>query len=115
MSRLSLVSLLVADYDEAVAYYVDALGFTLVEDTGLGGGRRWVVLAPQGSQDMGILLARASTEDQKALIGNQTGGRVFLFLHTDDFESEYERMRTAGVRFVEAPREEPYGRVVVFE
>jgi catechol 2,3-dioxygenase-like lactoylglutathione lyase family enzyme len=115
MSHLGLVSLVVRDYDEAIAFFVDALGFALVEDTPMGKEKRWVVVAPPGSRESRLLLARASTADERARVGNQAGGRVFLFLHTDNFASDYERMRAAGVRFVESPRDESYGTVVVFE
>lgn len=113
---LTMFALVVRDYDEAIAYYRDTLGFTLEEDTDLGGGKRWVVVAPPGAGETGarILLARASNERQAARVGDQTGGRVFLFLHTDDFARDHARFLAAGVTFVEAPREEVYGRVAVF-
>jgi catechol 2,3-dioxygenase-like lactoylglutathione lyase family enzyme len=111
--RLTLTALLVADYDEAIDFYVRKAGFDLVEDTDQGGGKRWVVVRPPGS-DAGILLARA-TGDQAARIGDQAGGRVMLFLQTDDFGRDHARMATAGVRFLEAPRHEPYGSVAVWE
>ena len=113
--RLSLVSLLVADYDEAIAFFTRALTFELCEDTALGGGKRWVVVRPPGRVGSGLLLARADGPAQVARIGDQTGGRVFLFLETDDFERDHARMTAAGVRFVEAPRQEAYGVVAVFE
>ena len=112
--RLALVTLLVRDYDEALAFYVGCLGFDLVEDTSLGGGKRWVVVAPGGA-GAALLLARAADAAQHARIGDQTGGRVFLFLHTDDFARDHRRLSQAGVRFLEAPRHEPYGTVAVFE
>jgi catechol 2,3-dioxygenase-like lactoylglutathione lyase family enzyme len=115
MSHLGLVSLVVRDYDEALAFYVDALGFEVVEDTALGQGKRWVVVAPPGANETALLLACAATDEQLARVGNQTGGRVFLFLYTDDFAADHERIRAAGVRFVEPPRTEPYGTVAVFE
>jgi catechol 2,3-dioxygenase-like lactoylglutathione lyase family enzyme len=115
MSHLGHVTLLVDDYDDAVGFFVEALGFTLVEDTALGGGKRWVVVAPPGSTETGLLLARAATDAQRAVVGAQTGGRVAFFLHTDDFTRDYARMKQAGVTFCEEPREEAYGRVVVFE
>ncbi len=115
MSRLSLVSLVVADYDEAIAFYVGVLGFELVEDTALGGGKRWVVVRPRSEEGSGLLLARASGEAQSARVGDQTGGRVFLFLETDDFERDHAAWSAAGVRFLEKPRHEPYGQVAVFE
>jgi catechol 2,3-dioxygenase-like lactoylglutathione lyase family enzyme len=111
--RLSLTALLVRDYDEAIAFYAGKLGFELVEDSDLGGGKRWVVVRPPGS-DAALLLARAVGE-QTARIGDQSGGRVFLFLETDDLGRDHARMIAAGVRFVRPPREEPYGTVAVFE
>ncbi|HVI34115.1 VOC family protein [Phenylobacterium sp.] len=111
--RLALTALLVADYDEALGFYVGKAGFELVEDTDMGAGKRWVVVRPPGS-DGGLLLARALGE-QAARIGDQAGGRVFLFLETDDFDRDHARMAAAGVRFLEEPRREPYGTVAVFE
>jgi catechol 2,3-dioxygenase-like lactoylglutathione lyase family enzyme len=111
---LALISLLVRDYDEAIAYYRGALGFTLDEDTPMGGEKRWVIMAPPGSQCR-LLLAKAANPAQAARIGDQTGGRVFLFLHTEDFDRDYARYQQAGVRFIGAPRDEPYGKVIVFE
>ncbi|HEY8616859.1 VOC family protein [Phenylobacterium sp.] len=111
--RLALTALLVRDYDEAIGFYVGKLGFELVEDTHMGGGKRWVVVRPAGSE-AGLLLARASGEQARA-VGDQAGGRVFLFLETDDFDRDHARMAAAGVRFLEAPRREPYGTVAVFE
>lgn len=115
MPSLGLVTLVVHDYDEAITFYVGALGFELVEDTDMGQGRRWVVVAPRGSQGSALLLARAVTDEQRARVGDQTGGRVFLFLHTDDFVRDHDAMTAAGVTFVEPPRAEPYGTVAVFE
>ena len=113
---LGLVSVVVRDYDEALDFYVGVLGFDLIEDTPVPDqSKRWVVVRPPGAGYGGILLARASDEEQAAHVGNQTGGRVFLFLHTDDFDRDYESMKANGVRFVEEPRNEPFGRVVVFE
>lgn len=111
--RLSLTALLVADYDPAIAFYVGQAGFDLVEDTDMGAGKRWVVVRPPGS-DAGLLLARA-TGEQAARIGDQAGGRVMFFLETDDFARDHARMAAAGVRFLEAPRHEPYGSVAVWE
>lgn len=111
---IACVTLVVRDYDEAVQYFTHALGFQLLEDSPLGGGKRWVVVAPEGATGTRILLAHASTPEQERCIGNQTGGRVGFFLHTDDFASAYESMRERGVKFVEAPRIEPYGTVAVF-
>jgi catechol 2,3-dioxygenase-like lactoylglutathione lyase family enzyme len=108
------VAIVVRDYDEAIAYYTNALGFDLVEDTPLGGGKRWVLVRPQGSDGACLLLAQAARPEQERRIGNQTGGRVFLFLHTDDFWRDYNALKTRGVQFIEEPREEAYGTVVVF-
>jgi catechol 2,3-dioxygenase-like lactoylglutathione lyase family enzyme len=107
------VTIVVRDYDEAIAYYRDALGFELIEDTPVD-GKRWVLVRPSGGGTC-LLLARAVNPEQAARIGNQTGGRVFLFLHTDDFWGDYEAMRGRGVRFMEQPRQEAYGTVAVFE
>jgi catechol 2,3-dioxygenase-like lactoylglutathione lyase family enzyme len=112
--RISLTALLVRDYDEAIDFYVGKLGFSRIADNDLGGGKRWVVVRPQGGGG-GILLAQPSDDAQAARIGDQTGRRVFLFLETDDFAGDYARMREAGVRFLEDPRHEPYGVVAVFE
>lgn len=108
------VALLVRDYDEAIAFFTQALGFALLEDTPQGEEKRWVLVAPKGG-GTSLLLARAATPEQVALIGNQCAGRVFLFLTTDDFWRDYEAMRSRGVVFKETPREEPYGTVAVFE
>lgn len=113
--HLSLVSLVVADYDEAIAFFTGALNFELCEDTPLGGGKRWVVVRPPGSSGCGLLLAKADGPVQAARIGDQAGGRVFLFLETDDFERDHARMIAAGIRFVRPPRQEAYGVVAVFE
>jgi catechol 2,3-dioxygenase-like lactoylglutathione lyase family enzyme len=115
MSHLGLVTLVVGDYDEAVAFYRDALGFELREDTPRGDGSRWVVVSPPGARETALLLARAATPAQSGRIGDQTGGRVGLFLTTDDFDRDYKRMVAAGVVFEEEPRYEPYGAVVVFQ
>ncbi|MEL7208050.1 MAG: VOC family protein [Actinomycetota bacterium] len=114
MQELALVAVVVPDYDEAIAHYVGDLGFELREDTDLGDGKRWVVVAPPGSTGSALLLARASTAAQRARVGDQTGGRVFLFLHTDDFAADHRRLDDAGVEFVEGPRVEDYGTVAVF-
>lgn len=113
--HLALISLVVADYDEAIAFYTGVLNFELCEDTPLGGGKRWVVVRPPGSLGCGLLLAKADGAAQTARIGDQTGGRVFLFLETDDFARDHARMIAAGVRFVRPPRQESYGTVAVFE
>ena len=110
------VALVVRDYDEAIGFYVGKLGFRLVEDRDQPDqGKRWVVVSPPGSSGTSLLLARASTPAQEAFIGNQAGGRVFLFLQTDDFWRDYQRMLAAGIAFVRPPSEEPYGTVAVFE
>ena len=114
MSRLGAVGLLVRDYDEALAFYVGKLGFEPVEDTDLGGGKRWVTVRPRGGE-ASLLLARATTDAQRARIGDQAGGRVWLFLETDDFARDHAAWTAAGVVFREAPRHEPYGVVAVFE
>ena len=117
MSHLELVALLVDDYDAAIRFFVDALGFELVEDspslTNDGRPKRWVVVRPLGAQT-GILLARADGEEQDAIVGQQAAGRVGFFLRVEDFDAAYARMVTAGVQFVTAPRDEAYGRVAVF-
>jgi catechol 2,3-dioxygenase-like lactoylglutathione lyase family enzyme len=112
---LGHVTFLVRNYDEAVAFFTNALGFQLIEDTPQDEGKRWVLVAPPGSNGSSLLLAQASTPEQTARIGNQTGGRVFLFLHTDDFWRDFRRMSSWNVKFLETPREEPYGTVAVFE
>jgi catechol 2,3-dioxygenase-like lactoylglutathione lyase family enzyme len=115
---LAQISLLVRDYDEAIAWFTGALGFELVEDTPLSDVKRWVVVAPpraDSTKGAALLLARAATPEQEKFIGNQSGGRVFLFLYTDDFDRDVLRMQARGVRFAGAPRQEPYGKVVVFE
>ena len=115
MSRqLAHVAVVVRDYDEAIAFYRDVLGFDLIEDTPLGGGKRWVLVGPAGRRGASLLLAKAASPKQTARVGDQTGGRVFLFLDTDDFWRDYEAMRSRGVRFVEPPRDEAYGTVAVF-
>lgn len=112
--HINAVALVVGDYDEAIAWYTGALGFDLIEDTDLGNGKRWVLVRPPGAGGTCLLLARAATPQQVSRIGDQTGGRVFLFLHTDDFWRDYHAMRERGVVFMEAPRQEAYGMVVVF-
>jgi len=113
--RLSLISLLVREYDEAIEFYTGKLGFTLVEDTPQEDGKRWVRVAPLRSSGIELLLARAVTDAQRSRIGNQTGGRVFLFLETDNFDRDYNLLRSRGVQFLEPPRHEDYGTVAVFE
>jgi len=112
--QLAFIALVVRDYDEALAYYVGVLGFELVEDRAMPAGKRWLSVRPRGG-GCGLLLARAANAEQQAAIGRQTGGRVFLFLHTDDFHRDYEGWKAKGVRFRETPREEAYGTVAVFE
>ncbi len=111
---IASVTLVVREYDEAISFFTDALRFSLVEDRSLGGGKRWVVVAPSASQGASLLLAKASTSEQAAHVGNQTGGRVSFFLHTREFWADYRHMQARGVRFAEEPREEAYGHVVVF-
>ena len=111
---LAYVSIVVDDYDEAIEYYTEKLGFMLIEDTPQP-GKRWVVISPNPESDCHLLLSKASNETQQAFIGNQCGGRVFLFLQTDDFWRDYNSMKAAGVHFSEEPSEEEYGTVVVFE
>ena len=113
--HLGLTALVVRDYDEALAFSVGKLGFELREDTELSDGKRWVVVAPPGSVESGLLLARAANARQATAIGNQSGGRVFLFLATDNFDRDHARYLQSGVNFVEQPRVEPYGKVAVFE
>ena len=113
MKRLASVALIVPDYDEALAFFVGSLGFELREDSDLGGGKRWVRIAPPGAET-DILLARAVGPDQQAAVGRQGGGRVWLFLETEDFARDHAAMKGAGVAFEAPPRDEPYGRVAVF-
>lgn len=112
---IGYIALVVRDYDEAIAFYTGVLGFTLVEDTPVAPDKRWVLVAPRGRTSTCLLLARAATPEQQSRIGNQTGGRVFLFLHTDDFQRDYHDLKVRGVRFVRPPKEESYGTVAVFE
>jgi catechol 2,3-dioxygenase-like lactoylglutathione lyase family enzyme len=113
---LVMVSLVVRNYDEAIKFFVGTLGFVLVEDSPIPEqGKRWVVVAPPGDGQSRLLLARASTPEQASRVGNQTGGRVFLFLHTDNFWRDYEAYRARGVVFVREPKEEAYGTVAVFK
>jgi catechol 2,3-dioxygenase-like lactoylglutathione lyase family enzyme len=113
-ASLVLVSLLVRDYDEAIAFFTGALRFRLAEDEPRPGGKRWVVVTPPGGSGASLLLARAANEEQERSIGRQAGGRVFLFLETADFWADYRAMQARGVEFTETPREEDYGTVVVF-
>jgi catechol 2,3-dioxygenase-like lactoylglutathione lyase family enzyme len=112
--RIATVSVVVADYDQAIAWYVGKLGLSLVEDVDLGGGKRWITVEPGSGQGARLLLAKADGESQVAAIGNQTGGRVFLFLETDNFARDHAAMLANGVEFREAPRHEAYGTVAVF-
>lgn len=115
MPHIAHVTLVVRDYDAAIAWFVEKLDFVLVEDTDLGGGKRWVLVAPRGEGGTQLLLARAASPWQEARIGDQAGGRVFLFLHTDDFRRDYDALRGRGVTFVRPPRTEAYGTVAVFK
>jgi catechol 2,3-dioxygenase-like lactoylglutathione lyase family enzyme len=113
---IGLVSLVVPEYDEAIAFYVGVLGFDLIEDSFVPEqNKRWVVVAPPGSTGAKLLLARASNEEQSSRVGNQTGGRVFLFLYTDDFARDYSAFKAKGVVFVREPAQQPYGTVAVFQ
>jgi catechol 2,3-dioxygenase-like lactoylglutathione lyase family enzyme len=113
--RLMHVALVVADYDEALDWYTKKLGFKLIEDTLLSEVKRWVLVQPPGEGSCQLLLAKAATEEQKSRVGNQTGGRVFLFLHTDDFDRDFENLRQQGIKIVRGPSVEEYGKVLVFE
>jgi len=113
--QIGSIALLVRDYDEAIVFYTRALGFTVLDDTALGHGKRWVRVAPPGATGTALLLAKAGNAAQRARIGDQTGGRVGFFLRTDDFYRDHAAMIARGVRFVEAPRMESYGTVAVFE
>jgi catechol 2,3-dioxygenase-like lactoylglutathione lyase family enzyme len=115
MQTIGHVALIVRDYDEALAFFTRTLNFRVVEDTRLSETKRWVLVAPPGSQGTNLLLARAVTPEQMSRIGNKSGGRVFLFLHTDDFWRDYREMSERKVKFTREPREEPYGIVAVFE
>jgi catechol 2,3-dioxygenase-like lactoylglutathione lyase family enzyme len=112
---LACVTYVVRDYDEALRWFTQALGFRLLEDSPLGAGKRWIVIAPPGERGASLLLARAATPEQLAHVGNQTGGRVFLFLETSDFARDHRAMQSRGVNFPEQPRKESYGTVAVFE
>jgi catechol 2,3-dioxygenase-like lactoylglutathione lyase family enzyme len=112
--ELALVALVVRDYDEAIDFYIKVLKFSLIEDTVMSETKRWVVVAPPGSQGCRILLAKAATEAQVATVGNQTGGRVFLFLHTDNFDRDFNNLQQHQVKIVRGPVREPYGTVAVF-
>ena len=113
--HIGSIALVVESYNDAIAFYTQKLGFDLIEDTDLGNGKRWVLIAPPNSNGTNLLLAQASAPQQLEALGNQTGGRVFLFLHTNDFWRDYKVMQKNGIRFNVHPREEAYGTVVVFE
>jgi len=113
--KIAHITLVVDNYDDAIRFYTEKLHFTLIEDTPLGDGKRWVLIAPQGSEGSCLLLAQAVGEEQKSRIGNQTGGRVFLFLYTDDFERDFKNLLDKGVKIVRQPVQEAYGIVAVFQ
>ncbi len=113
--RIAHIALLVDDYDAAIEFYTLKLDFHILEDTKLSEEKRWVMLAPKGAKECCLLLAKASNEEQASFVGNQTGGRVFLFLYTDDFWRDYEKMKSRGVKFVRPPQDFDYGTVAVFE
>ena len=111
---IAKISLVVDDYDEAIRFYTQKLNFDLLEDSPMGDGKRWVVVAPKGIGNCSLLLARAKTEEQKSRIGNQTGGRVFLFLHTDHFDRDYQNLLDQKIQIIREPSKEVYGKVAVF-
>jgi catechol 2,3-dioxygenase-like lactoylglutathione lyase family enzyme len=113
--KIAHITLVVADYDEAIQFYTEKLSFRLIEDTRLTDTKRWVIVAPPGANECCLLLAKAADQKQRATIGNQSGGRVFLFLFTDDFWRDYKNMCTKGIQFVRPPKKEEYGIVAVFE
>lgn len=113
--QIAHIALVVDDYDEAIEFYTNKLGFTLVEDTTLSSTKRWVLVRPKGSNECSLLLAKAIGDEQTSRIGNQTGGRVFLFLQTDDFEKDYDNYVEGGIKFIREPKQEAYGMVAVFE
>jgi catechol 2,3-dioxygenase-like lactoylglutathione lyase family enzyme len=113
--NIAQIALVVNDYDEAIDFYTKKLHFTLVEDTPLTPEKRWVMISPPGSTGCRLLLAKAASEEQRSRIGNQTGGRVFLFLHTDDFDRDYKNLLAQNIRILQPERKEPYGKVAVFE
>ena len=113
--ELAHIAIVVADYDEAIAFYTKQLNFTLTEDTVLSETKRWVLVAPPGSNGSQLLLAKAANDEQASRVGNQTGGRVFLFLYTDNFQRDYTSMLEKGIEFVREPITEPYGTVAVFK
>ena len=113
--QIAHVAIVVKNYDEAIQFYTEKLGFDLIEDTKLSDTKRWVLVAPAGSGGCRLLLAQAATEEQQSRVGNQTGGRVFLFLHTDDFWRDHSNYVAKGINFVRQPESQPYGTVAVFE
>jgi len=113
--RIAHIALVVNDYEDAINFYTKKLNFNLIEDTRLSDSKRWVLVAPPGANECCLLLAKAADDKQRASVGNQTGGRVFLFLYTDDFDRDYTQMQERGIRFVRPPKEEAYGTVAVFE
>ena len=113
--RLAHIAIVVNDYDEAIKYYTEKLHFTLVEDTTLSETKRWVIVSPKGEGSCSLLLAKAANDEQRSRVGNQTGGRVFLFLYTDDIERDYKNLLDKGIKIVRHPASEPYGTVAVFE
>lgn len=112
--KIARIALIVEDYDAAIDFYTKKLNFILVEDTMISPTKRWVIVAPNGSADCSLLLAKAANEEQLTRVGNQTGGRVFLFLYTNDFTSDFQNLLDQGIRIVRGPSEEPYGMVAVF-
>lgn len=113
--KLAHIALVVNDYDEAIKFYTEKLHFTLIEDTKLSDTKRWVIVAPKGNGNCSLLLAQAANEEQKNRVGNQTGGRVFLFLYTDNFERDYQNLIDNEIKIIRPPQKEPYGTVAVFE
>lgn len=113
--NLAHIALLVNDYDEAINFYVNKLNFDLIEDTKLSEDKRWVLIKPKGQQDFSLLLAKAANKEQQSRIGNQTGGRVFLFLNTDNFERDYNNLLHQNIEIIREPKVEPYGKVLVFK
>lgn len=113
--KIAHIALLVADYDEAISFYVDKLHFDLIEDTALSETKRWVLVAPKGSQEFSLLLAKADGAIQKQSIGNQSGGRIFLFLNTDNFDRDYQNLKDNNIEIVREPKTEAYGKVLVFK
>lgn len=115
MRKISHISILVDDYDKAIEFYTEKLNFVLLEDTIIDNNKRWVRIAPHKTSEFSLLLAKASNEVQKSRIGNQTGGKVFLFLYTDDFENDYQNLLHKNIKIIREPKTEPYGKILVFE